>query len=438
MQVMTDIPKLYTAWSEWCACLIFVLILKKRLSRPKIGLVLGSLLILLSVLQYYIGVWPVAFWIPGMILAMALMYGSILCCCRVDIPEAGFFWAMAFLLAEFTAAFEWQIYSYLFSKGFSAVWMRVGCLVLFYGVLFYGAWRLEKRYIQGYDSVGVTAGEAAGSILIAVVVFLMSNISYVYEDTPFSASMAGGLFYVRSLVDFAGVLLLFSIQDRWREFRLNRELDITNTILQRQYEQYQLNKENVELINRKYHDLKHQIGIIRAEQDGERREAYLKAMEEELRMYEAQDKTGNSVLDTIITGKHLYCVQHGINFTCVADGSLLNFMNTMDICAIFGNALENAIEAEERIEDTSRRIIKLAVHAQNRFLVIRVENYCEEELKMEDMLPATIKKNKDYHGFGLKSIRSTAERYGGSMTIHLENHWFHLRILIPLENEQEK
>lgn len=432
MEGISDIPKIYTALSEWCACLVFILILEKRLSRCKTAAVLCALFAVLSVLQHYIGIWPVAFWIPGMIAAMLLMYGTIFSCCKVDPAEAGVIWAMAFLLAEFNAALEWQIYSFVQGKGYGQFWVREGCLIVFFGAVFLAAYWIEKRYLQGYQRLRITPRETGSSVLISVAVFLMSNISYVYEDTPFSASMSGGLFYVRTLVDFAGVVTLLSMQDRWRELGLSRELDITNTILQRQYEQYQMNKENVELINRKYHDLKHQIEIIRAEQSTEKKEAYLQELEEDIRMYEAQNKTGNSVLDTIITGKNLYCVQRYINFTCVADGTLLDFMSTMDICTIFGNALDNAIEAQEKIGDLQKRIIKTAVYAQNSFLVIRVENYCEDVLDESEMLPGTTKKDKEYHGFGLKSMKTTAERYGGTMTFHLENCWFTLRILIPL------
>ena len=96
---------------------------------------------------------------------------------------------------------------------------------------------------------------------------------------------------------------------------MKRQMDAVNSILHRQYEQYNLSKENIEMINRKYHDLKHQIGVIRTERDSEKREQYLAEKEEEIKTYEAQNKTGNQVLDTILTGKHLYCMQHDINFT---------------------------------------------------------------------------------------------------------------------------
>lgn len=84
-------------------------------------------------------------------------------------------------------------------------------------------------------------------------------------------------------------------------------------------------------------------------------------MEQEIRSYEAQNKTGNEVLDTILTSKSLYCQQHGITLTCVADGAALDFMDTMDLCSLFGNALDNAIESVEKLPDSEQRLIHLVV-----------------------------------------------------------------------------
>lgn len=213
---------------------------------------------------------------------------------------------------------------------------------------------------------------------------------------------------------------------------MKQELEAINHILKQQYEQYQLSRDNIELLNRKYHDLKHQINIIRTESDPKKKEAYLEEMETGIKMYEAQNKTGNSVLDTILTSKSLYCVQHDINFTCVADGTLLSFMDVMDICSIFGNVLDNAVECVEQLGDTDLRLIRAAVFAQNNFLMIRVENYSDTELTMDDGFPVSTKSDKKYHGYGIKSIGYAVEKYEGTMTIHSENHWFTLRILIPL------
>lgn len=64
--------------------------------------------------------------------------------------------------------------------------------------------------------------------------------------------------------------------------------------------------------------------------------------------------------------------------------------------------------------------------------MLRFENYSAEKLDFEGELPKTTKANKGYHGYGMKSIRRTIEKYGGNMTVHMQNDWFILRILIPM------
>ena len=85
------------------------------------------------------------------------------------------------------------------------------------------------------------------------------------------------------------------------------------------------------------------------------------------------------------------------------------------------------------IEKKERRLIHLAVTKQKNFLRIRMENCYDQELKFEKGMPVTSKSDKKYHGFGLKSIKSTVKKYGGSTTIQAENGWFEIRILIPLK-----
>ena len=122
----------------------------------------------------------------------------------------------------------------------------------------------------------------------------------------------------------------------------------------------------------------------------------------------------------------------GVQITCVADGALLNFMHVMDICTIFGNALDNALESVIMLTDPQKRLIHVTVSAQRSFVSIQVLNYCEQEIKKEaDGMPKTTKSDKKNHGFGLKSIRYAVEKYGGSVVVNLNKNWFELRILIP-------
>ncbi len=447
---MEDIPKLFTAFAEWSACLVFVLILRRRHPVRKTAVVLAGTLFLISILQICIGIWPVTVWIPAMLLAMILMYGCIYICCEVNLQDAGLCWAMAFLSAEFVASFEWQMYTFaenIISSKLAGTErlaalclangqiLKYGCMIAFYVVFFGVFYLLEKKFVPEQKKFQITSKELTGCFIMTMAVFLMSNVSYVFPDTPFSTEFKSELFYIRTLVDFSGVLILFTQQSRFTENLLKTELTTMSLLMDRQFEQYQLSKSNIEVLNRKYHDLKHQIRVIRTENDEEKREEYLRDLELEIKFYEAQNKTGNKVLDTILTGKSMYCAQQNIEFTCVANGNLLDFMNVMDICSIFGNALDNAIESSEKVKDPSKRIIRVAVYEQGQFVMIRFENYFEEEPKSEEQnglyLPVTTKQNKAYHGFGLKSIRAAAERYGGTIAVETDANWFYLRILIP-------
>lgn len=186
------------------------------------------------------------------------------------------------------------------------------------------------------------------------------------------------------------------------------------------------------MINYKYHDLKHQIGVLRAEEDVDKRNDFLNQMEEEIRQYEMQNKTGHKVVDTILTSKSVTCEKYGITMNCVADGTLLNFMDTMDICSILGNALDNAIEYEKKVDDPEKRLIHVAIFSQKDFVILRFENYFEGKLDMRDGVPVTTKtKKREFHGFGIRSIKYAVSKYEGAVSISQKDNWFELKILIP-------
>ena len=135
----------------------------------------------------------------------------------------------------------------------------------------------------------------------------------------------------------------------------------------------------------------------------------------------------------ILTSKNLICAENGITMTCFADATGLERLDVMDICSIFGNAIDNAIEYEIRRNEPGQRLIKVTVYRENHFLLIRVENFCREQIPLVNGLPVTSKQDARYHGYGLKSIRRAAEKYNGSMILSQEDDWFTLTVLIPEE-----
>lgn len=373
--------------------------------------------------------------------AVGLMLALIAACCDMPLASAGYCTVRAFLLAEFAASLEWQLYSYaLYALGWQEMGagraaLAVGMLAGVYAMVFLGMYALEKRRDDPRAAMTFQLRELWSPALMALACFFLSNLSFVYRNAPFAGSQLTDIYNIRTLVDLAGVAMLYAYHVQRCELYMLRELDAIQNILQNQYAQYRQSRESIEVINHKYHDLKHQIAVLRTEPDAQRRSAYLDGMEEEIRDYEAQNKTGNSVLDTVLTGKSLYCARHGVELTCVADGARLGFMDVMDLCTIFGNILDNAIECELRVEEREKRLIHLAVYAKKDFLVIHCENYCPEALEFQDGLPVSTKPEGAYHGYGIKSVRRAAGKYGGAVTVHNGEEWFEINVVVPLKNE---
>lgn len=406
---------------------------RRRLRGTRFWLAAGGGLLAQGLWLQLTGSAPVALWMPAMAAAVGLMLLLIWSCAAVKPAQAGYCTVRAFLLAEFAASLEWQLYTFFVARTDIHSPLASGFFLLgIYGGVFALALRLEKR-ANSDGPPTVAMREVLSAAAMGLGAFLLSNLSFVSANTPFSSSFQQEISTIRTLVDLAGVVLLYAYHLQLSEMHTRRELDAIKNILQNQYVQYRQSRESIDLINRKYHDLKHQIAVLRAEEDPERRAAFLDRMEEEILHYEAQNKTGNSVLDTVLTGKSLYCAKHRIKLTCVADGSHLAFMDVMDVCTLFGNALDNAIECELSIPDKEKRLVHLEVYMRKGFLVIRCENYCPHPPVFENGLPVTTKADRDYHGYGLKSIRYTAEKYGGSMAVEVCDGWFQLTLLFPLD-----
>lgn len=430
--VLPNIPRLSTALAEWSACMLYIFLYRRRLQGVSFAVTTGLGFIALAVFLVLTGSLPLGFWLVCMALAVGIMYLLFILCSEMSLIAAGYCTIRAFILAEFAASLEWQIYLDVFyKKGMDAKWISYFCTIVVYGAILGVMYRLENWHPNRKDTLPADAADLWPTVFIGIAVFSASNMGFV----PFNAELDNDAWYqvykTRTFVDLAGVILLFAHHLQRSALHIQREFDAMQGVLQKQYIQYRQSKESIDLINRKYHDLKHQIAVLRAETDQSRRVAYLDQMENEIRNYEAQNKTGNSVLDTVLTGKSLRCAEQKIQFTCVADGSLLDGMDVMDICTIFGNALDNAIECELRIAEEEKRMIHLALFSKKDFLVIRIENYFEGELDFKEGLPVTTKEDSDYHGYGIKSIRYTAEKYGGNVSVRTHDNWFELDIIIP-------
>lgn len=218
------------------------------------------------------------------------------------------------------------------------------------------------------------------------------------------------------------------------EMKERREKAVLEQILKNRENQYRISKENTELINQKCHDMKHQILMIRDHMNQPENEKYFEEILDQIKIYDNLIDTGNQVLNTILTEKMLFCESRHILLTCIADGRLLNFMSSVDVCDVIGNAIDNAIEAVEKVRAKDIRNIHLMIAQREQFLLVQVENSYEGKIEMVDGMPMTTKADHRNHGYGIKSICYTAEKYNGAVSIHTENSQFILRVLIPIRD----
>ena len=431
-----DIPRVYTGIAEWMACMIYAIQFRHRIPMkwyvPAAGAALGLQCLFLVVTDD----WPLYLWIPCMVTAAGMMLGLLLLLCDLDFLSGAYTCVRAFVLAEFAASLEWQIHCFLWPMDDVVWWQSWGLLVLVYAGICLVMVLLERRCNSQGSRLAVTGHELLVAVTMGVCVFAISNLSFYFKRTPFSGQYASEIQNIRTFVDLCGVTMLYAYHLQRERALARREVAAMQRILRDQYTQYRMGRDSIEMINQKYHDLKHQIAALRAEPDTATRNRWLDEMEEDIQAYEAQNKTGNSVLDTLLFSKSLYCRKHSIDLTVVADGTYLDIMDTMDICALFGNALDNAIECELKIPDKSQRMIHLILRQQKQFLLLQVENYCPDPPDFRRGLPSSTKQDTDNHGFGLKSIQHTAKKYGGSATVQAENTWFILKVLIPIPGER--
>lgn len=385
VNALPDIPRLYTAISEWLGCLVYVCVLYRRVSLQRTILVVALGLPVLIGLQYLAGMMSLPFWIFGMCLAAAGMFAIVMLSIGTGKREGLYITARAFILGELIASLHWQLVTFArHALGLTPTWWQSHItLVVTYGLCFFIAYTVERGNFSQTQPTVPTMSAAVMTLATTLITFAMSNLSFVSTNTPFSGTIGQEVFYIRTLVDLCGFVILYAQQEQARRLASNLELASIDAQLKSQHQEYLQSKENLDSIGRLAHDLKHQIAALRAQVDPEHMAAGFEQLEASVQQYSAQQHTGNPVLDVILTAKTHTCADKGITFTAVADGKLLDGMSSMDIASLFGNALDNAIEATSKLSDPEKRLIRLALYRQGQFVVLRVENYYDSALKTD-------------------------------------------------------
>lgn len=194
---------------------------------------------------------------------------------------------------------------------------------------------------------------------------------------------------------------------------------------------YTISKELIDTVNKKSHDMKHILNALE-HADSSERARFIRETRSEIEEYQQVVKTDYEGLNTILAEKSMYCKNRGIGLNCVVGEIPEEVISALDLYVLLGNAIDNAVECVTGLSDENKKMITLNICSTGGFISIQINNYYEGQLKMQDGFPVTSKSGRYYHGFGLKSIRSIARKYGGDISIDTENNIFTLQIMIPM------
>ena len=213
--------------------------------------------------------------------------------------------------------------------------------------------------------------------------------------------------------------------------RVQVDMEIMDQVLHEERKQYQRMKENMDIINMRCHDLQHQLDHFAGKLTDQEMADLRNAME----FYDSNIKTGCEVLDVVLHTSQLAAREDGIEITCMADGSCLNFIRTRHLYSLFSNALGNAIEAVKKLPDPSMRTVGILVEQRDGNAVIEITNYYDGAALPQ---AGTSKKDKHRHGFGSMSMRYIAGSYGGDVQVHTGSGLYMLVVTIPIPSKAEQ
>lgn len=267
---------------------------------------------------------------------------------------------------------------------------------------------------------------ALAAILLLTAITLSVYWSY---DANLETTRIGGLICPAYSFICSMFVLIVAYKILW-ENEIKREHETMEEMLRMADIQQKSSQEAIDIINIKCHDLKHQLRALARVEDEETRTGYLQEITGAISIYDATYNTGCRPLDYVLREKALLFNEYQVEFSCMAEGSIIQFMAAADIYALFGNALDNALECVQE-EKEGERFISFHLTKRGGMVLFHLENRCSRKVEFQEGLPVTHKEDKTQHGFGVRSIIYIAEKYDGQVFMKVENGKYFLDIMLP-------
>lgn len=228
------------------------------------------------------------------------------------------------------------------------------------------------------------------------------------------------------IFNIINVYVYLSLAEYYQDQADNVVIESCNDV---QYKYMLQNEDAFKEIRKVKHDLNNKlIGLLYLVEQERGKEAieYIKEINEDLQEASIYYMTGHTIVDAIINQKYCICKEHNIEFTLKRSQIKYIAIRPQDLCNILGNALDNAIEGCINARHTDKQI-GLEIYTNKEYLIINIKNTCRSDLISENL---ETKKNKKWHGIGIKSIKETANRYEGNVVLEHKDDIFTTKVIL--------
>lgn len=275
--------------------------------------------------------------------------------------------------------------------------------------------------------------------MVLIGIPILSNIVsllLIFGDSLKNNSVSKDNMYVIvltiSLILSSSIIILIVIGKIVQDDKLKLEYELINERIKTNHKSYENINEIHDKLKYIYHDLKNHMTCIKSYDTKEEMISYINNLEYQITDFENFRCTGNKTLDIILGEKIYLCKKYNIEFEDNINISKLRFIQNTDICGIFANALDNAIEACICIDDEIEKRIEVKATYINGFSIIKFINSKANEINFIDDRIQTSKDDNKIHGIGLASIKYIVSKYDGETIVNYSDNEFILKIMIPI------
>ncbi len=262
-------------------------------------------------------------------------------------------------------------------------------------------------------------------ICIAPLISIVSTIIFTTHNEEYKAYVIALVCIISNI----GVMFLIGyIVD-------SVKLRLDNKNYKLQYDYYKSLEEKQLEVRKIYHDMNNHFQIINNyinNNDIKEAKLYFQSFEQKFTFYRNKIFCKNTIVNAVLNNKYDLMVENNIDCNINISIDDIVSMDDMDLCSIFANTLDNAIEASLKIKDLSQRKITIKARTNKGYFSYSITNKKDQHILTHKKTIISSKSDIKHHGFGLQNLKDIVNKYKGNLDISYNDTQFSVVVIIKV------